>query len=31
MFSVAKGTHLFCILRDSEVNSKNSLHNWIEY
>ena len=26
MFSLAKGTHLFCILRDSEVNSKNSLY-----
>ena len=31
MFSLAKGTHLFCILRDREVNSKNSLHelDWI--
>ena len=26
MFSLAKGSHLFCILRDSEVNSKNSLY-----
>ena len=26
MFSVAKGTHLFCILRDSEGNFKNTLH-----
>ena len=26
MFSAAKGTHLFCILRDSEGNFKNTLH-----